>query len=315
MSALGNPRPELRSTRCAICGTAGNAHERWPATLTDEAFTAETFSARRLPDRVHYRMVTCKNCGLLRSDPVVDDAALTELYEESTFDYGDELQSLERTYGEALGRIEARLGDLPRDGIVDIGCGNGFVLDQALGRGWTAVWGVEPSGDAIANASDAVRPHIKKAMMGPGLFEPGSLSAITLFQVLDHIPDPVPLLEECRRALRPGGVILAWNHNIEAVSARVMGERSPIVDVEHTYLYSPDTMRQLFTRAGFVEPDVQSVRNRYSISYFVHLVPIPRSIKQRLLNRLQGTRFGARELRLPLGNLCLTAIAPTPPVK
>jgi SAM-dependent methyltransferase len=302
--------PELHATKCAICGTTGNADERWPATLTPEAFSVETFSARRLPDRVHYRMVTCRKCGLVRSDPVMDPERLEGLYEESTFDYGAELASLEATYGGAIGRIEVRLGSNPRDGIVDIGCGNGFVLDQALGRGWTGVHGVEPSSDAIANASDAVKPTIKQAMMGPGLFEPGSLSAVTLFQVLDHIPDPLPLLEECRKALRPGGVILAWNHNVRAVSARLLGDRSPIVDVEHTYLYSPDTMNKLFTAAGFVDIDVQSVKNRYSVSYFTHLVPLPNGVKKPLLGKLRGSKLGARELRLPLGNLCLTGIAP-----
>ena len=302
--------PELHATRCAICGTEGNAQERWPATLNAEAFSVETFSARRLPDRVHYRMVACDACGLVRSDPVMDPSRLTDLYEESTFDYGDELPSLERTYGEALGRIEARLNGLPKDGIVDIGCGNGFVLDQALARGWTGVHGVEPSSDAIANASDAVRPTIIQDMMGPGLFEPGSLSAVTLFQVLDHIPDPLPLLEECRKALRPGGVILAWNHNVQAVSARLLGDRSPIVDVEHTYLYSPATMDKLFAKAGFDSIDVQSVRNRYSVSYFTHLLPIPVKVKKPLLGKLKGSKLGARELQLPLGNLCLTGLAP-----
>ncbi len=302
--------PELYPTRCAICGTEGNATERWAATLNPEAFSVATFSARRLPDRVHYRMVQCDACGLVRSDPVMNDERLDELYEQSTFDYGDELPSLERTYGDALGFIERRLGALPKDGIVDIGCGNGFVLDQALARGWTNVHGVEPSTDAIAHASDAVRPTIIQDMMGPGIFPDGSLSAVTLFQVLDHIPDPLPLLEACRAALRPGGVILAWNHNVEAVSARVLGDRSPIVDVEHTYLYSPDTMNKLFTKAGFSAVDVQSVKNLYSISYLTHLVPIPRGVKERVLPRLRSTAIGRRELRVPLGNLCLTAVNP-----
>lgn len=302
--------PLLHATRCAICGTEGNATERWPATLTPEAFSVETFSARRLPDRVHYRMVTCNACGLVRSDPVMDHERLDGLYEESTFDYGDELPSLERTYGDALGLIEARLGTLPKDGIVDIGCGNGFVLDQALKRGWTNVIGVEPSTDAIAHASDAVRPTIIQDMMGPGIIPPGSVSAITLFQVLDHIPDPLALLEACREALRPGGVILAWNHNVEAVSARVLGDRSPIVDVEHTYLYSPATMDKLFTAAGFASVDVRSVKNLYSISYLTHLVPIPRRAKEAILPRLRRTRLGRKELRVPLGNLCLTAVNP-----
>jgi SAM-dependent methyltransferase len=307
------PELALRATRCAICGTEGNADERWPSTLTDETFTARTFSARRQPDNVHYRIVVCRDCRLVRSDPVLDSAALAALYRASGFDYGSEIASLERTYGEALARIEARLGDGPRSGFADIGCANGFVLGQALRRGWSDVHGVEPSTEAIAGATDEVRPLIKPMMMGPGVFEAGSLGAVTLFQVLDHVADPVTLLEECRLALRPGGVILAWNHNVEAVSARVLGERSPIVDVQHMYLYSLETMRKLFLKAGFVAPDVVTVRNRYSVRYLAHLSPIPAVLKEPLLRGLKRSRLGRTEVRLPLGNLCLTALAPPQP--
>ena len=61
-------RLELRPTRCAICGTTGGATEMFPSTITEDAFDARHFSARRLPDRVHYRMVRCDTCGLIRSD-------------------------------------------------------------------------------------------------------------------------------------------------------------------------------------------------------------------------------------------------------
>ena len=49
----------------------------------------------------------------------------------------------------------------------------------------------------------------------------------------------------------PGGVVLSLNHNVEAFSARLLKERSPIIDIEHTHLYSPSTQRMLFEEAGF----------------------------------------------------------------
>ena len=69
---------------------------------------------------------------------------------------------------------------------------------------------------------------------------------VCLFQVFDHIPDPNLLLRECRRILRPGGLVLALNHNVDALPNRILGARSPIIDVEHTYLYSPATMNAIF---------------------------------------------------------------------
>jgi SAM-dependent methyltransferase len=301
-------RPMLHPTSCAICRTAGNADELYPATLTPDAFTAAVFSARRLPDRLHYRLVSCRTCGLVRSDPVLGAEDLGRLYKASTFDYGDELAGLRATYGRALARVAELVPT--RSGLLDIGTGSGFVLELARDSGWTDVRGVEPSADAIAKARPDIRPSIVMDMMRPGLIEPGSLDAVTLFQVLDHIPDPAGLLAECRQALRPGGVVLAFNHNVTAYSARVLGERSPIVDVEHTYLYSPRTIGRLFSDAEFKVESVRSVRNTYSLSYLARLFPLPAATKARLLGWLGGSRVGRLSATVPLGNLCLIARRP-----
>jgi SAM-dependent methyltransferase len=298
----------LHSTHCAICGEGIASKEVYQANLDPSSFTAEVFSARRLPDRLHYRMVQCVNCGLVRSDPVLSPEALADLYRDSTFDYADELDGLLITYGAALDRAASYLDR--REGLVDIGCGSGFVLEVAKDRGWTDLHGVEPSGDAIAKAAPGIAPLIVQDMMRTGLFEEESLSAVTLFQVLDHMPDPADLLGDCLRILRPGGVILAFNHNVRAWSARLLGERSPIVDVEHTFLYSPQTMHRLFTKAGFDVISVGPVRNTYSISYLTHLLPLPTSLKHAVLPRLRRTGLGNRRLTVPLGNLCLIARRP-----
>jgi SAM-dependent methyltransferase len=295
----------LAPTVCAICGTPGNAEELYPATLTADAFTAAVFSARRLPDRVHYRLVNCRVCGLVRSDPVLSSDGLAKLYAASTFDYAGELAGLRVTYGRAL----ATAAELTptRAGLLDIGTGSGFVLELAHDAGWSGVRGVEPSADAIAEARPDIRPRIVADVMRSGLFEAASFDAVTMFQVLDDMPDPADLLVQCRRVLRPGGVVLAFNHNVTAWSARLLGERSPIIDVEHTYLYSPRTMRRLFEQAGYEVASVTPVRNTYSMSYLAQLLPLPDRPKAGLLARLRGSRAGTFKATVPLGNLCLIA--------
>lgn len=300
-----DPTVALHPTACAICRTPGNTAEMYAATLTPSAFTARVFSARRLPDRVHYRIARCRSCGLVRSDPVLAAEGLASLYRASTFDYGDELDGLRATYGRALEEVAKLVPD--RAGLLDIGTGSGFVLELAQAQGWTAVRGVEPSEDAVAKARPDIRPQIVQDMMGPGLFEAGSFDAVSMFQVLDHMPDPLGLLDECRQVLRPGGLVLAFNHNVSAWSARLLGDRSPIIDVEHTYLYSPRTIRALFDRAGFEVVSVRPVRNTYSVRYLAHLLPLPDRPKSRLRSLLQDSKLGALEATVPLGNLRLIA--------
>jgi SAM-dependent methyltransferase len=299
---------ELRNTCCAICGTEGNATELYPANFDLQALNPAVFSARRLPDRVHYRLVKCNACGLVRSDPIADPALIAQLYQQSALTYTDEVADLKRTYGRYLAKLDnygARKGTL-----LEIGCGNGFFLQQALAQGYHSVRGVEPSRAAVSQAAPAVRDSIVCDLMRPGMFGPAQFDVICLFQVFDHVPDPVALLDASLAALRPGGLVLSINHNITAISAWCLGERSPIVDIEHTYLYSPVTMQRLFAAHGFRIRKVGSVRNRYSLRYLVRLLPLPVGPKRVALGWLQGHSIGRLRLCVPLGNLYLVAQKP-----
>ena len=120
----------------------------------------------------------------------------------------------------------------------------------------------------------------------------GTVEVICLFQVFDHIPNPGAMLDECFRLLRPGGLILAIIHNIEALSARLLGERSPIIDIEHTYLYSPATMMRIFRGHGFEIRQVGSILNRYLVAYLSPLLPLPSRLQRVLLGWLQTSPVG-----------------------
>jgi SAM-dependent methyltransferase len=297
-------RVALRSTRCAICGTEGNATTLYESTLDERAFTAEVFSARRRPDRIHYRLVKCNSCGLVRSDPATDPSLLARLYGESEFPT-DELQAARRTYGRHLDRALG-LG-AQRGSLLEIGSGTGFFLEEALARGFREVRGVEPSRSAVASASPAVRGRIVCDVMRPGLFAPESFDVVCIFHVMDHLSDPGAVLDECRNVLRPGGLLLCLNHDVEALSARLLGERSPIVDVEHTYLYSRRTMARLIERHGFAVLESKPAWTTFSLRYLVHLAPLPG--KSALLRLLSG-RLGSLRLTIPFVNLYAIARKP-----
>lgn len=298
----------LAPTRCAICGSLGNASEIYSARLAPDAFSTEVFSARRLPDGMHYRLVGCLSCGLVRSDPAADPEGIARIYERTTFDYGDEVENLAATYGGYLRDLE-RFG-VRRGSLLEIGCGNGFFLGEALRQGYADAHGVEPSSEAVARASAAIRPRILVGVIRPGLFPAESFDVVCLFQVLDHLPDPAAVLDECFTMLKPGGLVLCLNHNVDAVSARLLGEESPIVDVEHTYLFGPQTLRRLFERRGFRVERVAAALNRYSLRYLFRLLPLPGFLKGPLLALLGGGALGRVSLSVPLGNVYAIARKP-----
>ena len=299
---------QLHPSRCAICGTEGNATTLYQGNFTSSSFNSLIFSARRLPDRIHYRMVKCKQCGLVRSDPVADPDTIGKLYADSEFNYEGEVAYLKKTYGKLLASLNS-FGSTKRS-LLEIGCGNGFVLEEALEQGYVSVSGIEPSKAAIEKASTRVRPYLMQGVMRPGLFPVGEFDVICMFQVFDHISDPGTLLEECSRILKPGGLVLTVNHNIDAIFARLLRERSPIVDIEHTYLYSPATMRKMFTHYGFLVRKVEPIRNTYPLSYLSGLLPIQKRLKAFLVNGLQKSIIGRIPVAFWLGNLMLVAQKP-----
>ena len=298
----------LVATACPICGPGGDADELYSARLDTTAFSPTVFSARRVPDRLHYRVVQCRTCGLVRSDPIADGAVLNGLYRQSELNYAAESENLRRTYGRHLRRLKRHGGATER--LLEIGCGHGFLLEEALRQGYTTVQGVEPSRDAVAKATEHLRPQIVCDVFRPGLFAAESFDAVCMFQVFDHVPEPGAFLGECFRVLREGGLMLAMNHNIEAWSARLMGQRSPIIDVEHTLLYSPRTMRRLFAMHGFEVLEVRSAWNRYTIQYLAQLAPLPARAKRLGLNLLSRSGIGRIPVTVPLGNLFLIARKP-----
>jgi hypothetical protein len=79
-----NVKLALVPTTCAICAAPGDASELYPANFSPQDLNPEVFSARRMPDKIHYRLVRCNTCGLVRSDPIINHETMVELYTKSS---------------------------------------------------------------------------------------------------------------------------------------------------------------------------------------------------------------------------------------
>jgi len=295
-------------TPCAICGAGPEETEVYRASLGSDSATYGRFSARRTPDRVHYRIVQCRECGLLRSSPILPEGELARLYAGSRVTYGSEAQYVGLTYAGYLREILPLLGT--RDRLLEIGCGHGFFLERALDLGFSEVNGVEPSRHAVEIASGRVRGSIRNDVFREGLFPAAHFDVVCAFQVFDHMAHPNEVLQECRRILRPNGLALFINHDAGAWTNRLLGERSPIVDVEHIYLYNRETMRRLFVKHGFDVLRVFPVENRYPLHYWWQMAPLPGGGKRGTLRYLRQSRMGNWTLSWKAGNLGLVARQP-----
>jgi SAM-dependent methyltransferase len=286
---------------CPICGSTNDsrifAAQRLDLTALDE----HAFASRKRPEHMRLRLVECPDCDLVYASPVPSPEALARAYDAAAFDSAEEARFAAATYARALRDVFARLPD--RRGALDIGTGEGAFLGELLKLGFTEVGGVEPSRAPIEAADPAVAPLIKHGVFEAGIRENGSLSLVTCFQTIEHVPDPAELVRDAVALLKPGGVLALVCHNRRAPLNRLLGMRSPIVDLEHMQLFSPRSVGELLRLAGLRDVAHHPITNRYPIRYWARLLPMPERLQSPVSRALERSGMARRPLTLPVGNL------------
>jgi SAM-dependent methyltransferase len=257
---------------------------------------------------MHPRLRQCESCQVVYGDPVLSLESLAAGYREAAFDSGKEAGYASQTYRRLIERIAPQLPDLV--GALDIGTGDGAFLERLLESGFTRVAGIEPSAAPLASAKPHIRELIRVGLFDPADFAPGSFSLITCFQVMEHLWDPLAMCRGAFRLLKPGGALAAVVHNRQALSAKILGRKSPIFDIEHLQLFSPDSSRRLFELAGFTKVEARPIWNRYPLHYWMKLFPFPPAIKKKLLGGESKAGVFHIPVALPAGNLIVYGFRP-----
>jgi SAM-dependent methyltransferase len=296
----------LVSRPCPLCGSEDDSEIFAQARIDPSKLDAFAFASRKLPEYMHHRLVKCASCGLVYSSPVPPTDSLADSYEAADFDSAEEGRCAARTYGRYVAKFVDQLPN--RDGALDIGAGDGAFLKELIGLGFTRVTGVEPSSAPIAAAGADVKGLLRRDIFRVQDFEPQSYSLITCFQTIEHVPNPAALARDAFLLLRPGGALYIIGHNLNALSARILGMRSPIFDIEHMQLFTIATAKDLLHRAGFERINGSGTVNRYPLHYYAKLLPIPN--KTSVLRILKSSPVGKIEMAAALGNLGVVGFRP-----
>jgi len=262
------------------------------------------FASRKKPEYMHPRLIECPDCSLLYGSPVLSAGALAEAYRDAAFDGGNEARYASVTYAREIRKIMPRLPDL--NGSLDIGTGEGAFIEQLISLGFQNVGGVEPSHAPYAAARPEIQNRIRLGLFRPEDYPLAGFSLVTCFQTMEHLWDPLGIARAVLPLLKTGAGFVIVVHSRYALSARVLGFKSPIFDVEHLQLFSPKTAYSLLERAGYRNIQVAPLWNRYPLYYWIKLLPLPDRIKSALLGLAHTSRIGRMLVSLPAGNLVCT---------
>jgi SAM-dependent methyltransferase len=293
-------RMEARS--CPVCGAGPNRAAVFLEASFDPArLTASSFASRKTPEFMSYRLLRCMDCETVYAAAAPPAEMLARVYAVADYDSGDEAALAADTYAAALAPAIAAL---PRRGrVLDIGTGTGVLLERLLDAGFAEAVGVEPSAAAIAGAAVAVRGLIREGVFVEADFEPESFDLICCFQTLEHVPDPRALVRSCARLLRPGGALALVTHDYAAPLNRLLGRRSPIIDIEHLQLFCRPSLDWLLHDAGLPPWEIRVLVNRYPLRYWLRLTPLPGALKRSVAGLLSFARLDQVRLKANVGNV------------
>jgi len=161
------------------------------------------------------------------------------------------------TLGQKLKLVEAHVS---RGTLLDYGCGTGMFLNAAAADGWKA-FGIEPDAGARKLAQEggnSIAATLKDFSAQNPSFR---ANAITLWHVLEHVPDLSKTISFLKAALDPGGVLIIAVPNLNSNDAAYYGEHWAAYDVpRHLYHFNKGSLEDLLNRNGFALTETRPMK-------------------------------------------------------
>jgi 2-polyprenyl-3-methyl-5-hydroxy-6-metoxy-1,4-benzoquinol methylase len=281
---------------CPVCQADANQATLFLENSIDPAqLSGFSFASRKAPEFMSHRLVRCKECDLVYADQPPGADELARAYHQADYDSSDEANDAAAAYILAAQAALAQLRQRQR--ALEIGTGTGIFLDCLKTEGFAELVGIEPSSAAIREAPAHRRSWIREGVFEETDFQPESFDLVCCFMTLEHVRDPRVITEAAMRLLRPGGVFIAVTHDYRSLVNRLLGKRSPIIDVEHMQLFSAASVHQLMQGSGYQGITVNAFVNRYRSSYW------PTGLKKGISKVLRVLGLDGIKLSINVGNL------------
>jgi 2-polyprenyl-3-methyl-5-hydroxy-6-metoxy-1,4-benzoquinol methylase len=244
----------------------------------------------------HDRIVRCDNCGLMFVNPRPARGRVEDAYsavEDVT--YLREEAARVATFRHSL--LGVRKHE-PSGRLLDVGCYVGTFLEIARDAGYE-VAGVEPSRWAASYARKAKGLDVRTGGLAEAGLPTESFDVVTLWDVIEHLTDPLEELRQIHRALRPGGLFALTTMNVDSLPPKLLRGRWPWFMQMHLYYFTPETVSRMLREAGFevveIGPHIRITHLRYLASKAGSYSPPLGRAAARILARL-----GLEEARLPI---------------
>ncbi len=196
--------------------------------------------------------VICRRCGLVWSDPRPSPDELRRFYEsEYRVDYKGSFQPKPKHAYRAgkvaldrCRRLKPLLADSAR--VLDVGAGSGEVVYMLRALEYDAS-GFEPNEGYARYAAEQLGLPVSQGFWQDADIQPESQDMVTMFHVVEHLEDPLEVMQHARQWLKPNGLLLVEVPNVEAVCQQPHSQ----FHTGHLYHFGLATMEAMHRKAGY----------------------------------------------------------------
>lgn len=216
-------------------------------------------------------MLLCPGCGVLWQPVDRRQPGAPDSYDETYYHAWGDLKQARAVKMATFDRyLQALEKHLQPGNLLDVGCAMGYLLEAASLRGWEP-FGVELSAHAAELAKERFgAERIYCGALQDASFAPGTFRAITLTDVLEHLPDPAGSLQICHGLLEPGGCLLLVTPRVGSLSQRILGRGWFQFKHEHLQLFTLAALRTALESAGFRIVGLGAPAKTLSLNYLAH---------------------------------------------
>ena len=199
-------------------------------------------------DLTSLRIVRCLKCGLVSAWP---RESVETIYAKYQCANDDTYFSEEKGRRAAAKIILRKISPYAQKGkILDIGCGTGFLLDEAKKQGWDP-HGVELCTWAVNIAKKEYALNVFEGVLEKADFPCNYFDVITMTDLIEHIPDPKKILKEVRRILKEDGIFYISTPDIDSFLSKFLGVKWWGIQQSHLFYFNKKTVGKILDATGF----------------------------------------------------------------